>query len=417
MAFTNSHASCAPAQQSGSCLCVCSYRDVQPQGHNSPEKEPLELPPIIWERIAEELPYSTKEWVRTTGGTCRALQRVQPQSLTLGSREATRRAWRSPLKYLARHWQSCWHITFYVVVGGLADAAPMVLPSCKMHAYDSQCTALISCNLLHGLPARPGAPPCGTEPQGHASPTALVCMCAWAAAQVPERIHKKTLTKVLTAGSAPPQSLRSLCLDLKDGSQPSSVSMIYGARSAASTSKAFAAVVECAVGHSAASLESLALFIPHLRSSLPAMASLQHLTLHQDSFCTFNNLHVSGLPRLQSLALLQADLAKSVQVVAPHLDLGCLHELQAVYLVSQLPEALTLPHGCALHVSGSCRRIIKLRNKPEWEQALAQIQSICEDYREGGDSLPVVSVKLWPQNCLSILTALSIVCPRSGAHL
>ena len=238
-------------------------------------------------------------------------------------------------------------------------------------------------------------------------------MFAWAAAQVPERIHKEDLAQVLSVGEAPPQSLRSMCLDLKDTSQPSYASMISMTRSATCTSEAFAAVVECALSHTAASLESLCLFIPHLRSPLPAMAALQHLTLHQDSFCTFSNLHVSGLPRLRSLVLLQVDSAKRVRTPAPHLDLGCLHELEALYLVSQLPEALTLPQGCALHVSGSCRRILEMHNLPEWEQALAQVQSVCEDHRLGGGVLPTLSVDMWPQSSLSNLTALSIVCPEN----
>ena len=96
-----------------------------PQGSGSPQQTLPDLPQYIWERIAEEWAGSG-EWVRKTGGICRALQRVQPHSLTLGSREATPGAWKSPLSYLTRHWQRCQHITFYVAVGGLIDAATML---------------------------------------------------------------------------------------------------------------------------------------------------------------------------------------------------------------------------------------------------------------------------------------------------
>ena len=230
--------------------------------------------------------------------------------------------------------------------------------------------------------------------------------------------------QVLSAGNAAPQSLRSLCMDLKDSSQMNDTSLgdIYayfasGARSGASTSGAFAASVESVLSNTAASLESLALFIPYLRTSLPAMAALQHLTLHQDSFCTFSSLHVSGLPRLRSLALLQAPSVECEHAPALHLDLGCLHELQAVYLVNQLPEALTLPSGCALHMSGSCCRILRLRHEPEWEHALMQVQSIREDYTQGisqqvAQFTPVPFIVALPQSTLSGLTALTIVCSK-----
>ena len=97
---------------------------IWPQGFDHGAQASWELLPNIWERIAEEW-FSLEEWVRTTGGICRSLQHVQPQSLTLGSRKDTPGSWRSPLLYLARHWQGCQHITLYVVVGGLIVVAPM----------------------------------------------------------------------------------------------------------------------------------------------------------------------------------------------------------------------------------------------------------------------------------------------------
>ena len=233
--------------------------------------------------------------------------------------------------------------------------------------------------------------------------------------------------QVLSAGKAAPRSLHSLCLDLKDSAQRNDMSMsdmhaniASGTRSAASTSKALAAFLTCLLSHTAASLESLALYIPHLRTPLPAMTALQHLTLHQDAFCTFSSLHVRGLPRLQSLALLQAPSVECDHASALRLDLGCLHELRAVYLVNQLPGALTLPRNCALHISGSCSRIHKLLvyDEPEWEKALMQVQSVCEDFSQGGGGrvvsqlLSVPLVISMPQSTLSVLTALKIACSR-----
>ena len=122
-----------------------------PQGVANASPASLELYPFIWERIAEEW-FRLDEWVRTAGSSCRALQHVQHHSLTLGSRKDAPGAWRSPLQYLARHWQGCQHITLYVVVGGLNNACMGACrsASCKLHASHYLHTAQIPSSLTAG---------------------------------------------------------------------------------------------------------------------------------------------------------------------------------------------------------------------------------------------------------------------------
>ncbi len=151
----------------------------------------------------------------------------------------------------------------------------------------------------------------------------------------------------------------------------------------------------------------------------PSTPHLQQLTLDLTdceallSFCL--DVTADALPHLRLLVLVHNSVSGVHLKGALHLA-ACMR-LEAIYLSNVLPEELSLPPRCTLHLCASCEDIVALSLQPTWTQPLMQLRSLCQQPAElhTGAYFEVPPLAQLPATWLTGLTALSIMCSAKVA--